>query len=288
MKRDVDRLNLVSVLARVAAILAFLAAAGVVWAVLGQGPAPVPVTTTSPPVAGTVPEFEAATIKRVKDVDPNRKTDREEGRRFIVDNRTLAELLTMAYHLDRRQIAGGPAWIATDTYDLVAVAESDAALKEDGRAMFQKLLTDRFQLAFHWEQREMPVYVMTVAKGGPNLTVADGAGVHTSSCQRAGQCMLRREDMQHFASWLQSAVLDKPVVDKTGLAGEFDFALKWTPDQREFFSTGSTMAPPPIDDPNAPPGLYQAMEDQLGLKLDAQKTSTQVLVIDHVERPSEN
>ena len=236
--------------------------------------------------AAAVPEFEAATIKPVKDADPNRKTDRVEGRRFVVDNRTLVELLTMAYHLDKRQVTGGPVWVSSDTYDLVAVAENDDLLKQNGRAMFQKLLTDRFQLAFHWEQREMPVYVLTVAKGGPKLPPADAAGAHSSGCQRQGQCTLRREDMQHFASWLQFAVVDKPVVDKTGLTGEFDFTLKWTPDPSQFFSTGSSMAA--SEDPNGPPGLYQAMQDELGLKLEATKTATQVLVIDHVERPAEN
>ena len=237
--------------------------------------------------AAAVPEFEAATIKPVKDADPNRKTDRVEGRRFVVDNRTLVELLTMAYHLDKRQVAGGPAWVSSDTYDLVAVAENDDVLKENGRAMFQKLLTERFQLRFHWEQREMPVYVLTVAKGGPKLTPADATGSHASGCQRQGQCTLRREDMQHFASWLQFAVVDKPVVDKTGLTGEFDFTLKWTPDPSQFFSTGSSMAAA-SEDPNGPPGLYQAIEDELGLKLEATKTATQVLAIDHVERPAEN
>lgn len=243
--------------------------------------------TALPGLPTAAPEFEAATIKLMKDANPNRKTDREEGRRFSAQGYTLAELLMMAYRLDRRQVVGGPGWMTTDAFDLVAVAENDKDMQEHGREMFQKLLTDRFKLAFHWEQREMQTYVMTVAKSGVKMTAADAKGAYESGCQQLGQCTFRRENTQHFASWLQFAVLDKPVTDKSGLAGEFDFTLKWTPDESQFFAMG-IHAPPPTDDPNAPPGLYQAMEEQLGLKLEAQKTTTQVLVIDHVERPTEN
>lgn len=272
---------------QIAALLVGLAGAGAARAQSpGAAASAAPAPASAPAGATAVAEFEAATIKPVKDADPNRKTDRVEGRRFMVDNRTLVEFLTMAYHLDRRQVVGGPAWGTTDTYDLTAVAESDGALKENGRAMFQKLLTDRFGLVFHWEQREMPVYVLSVAKGGAKMTASDAKSGHSSGCQRQGQCSLRGEDMAHFASWLQFAVVDKPVVDKTGLAGAFDFTLKWTPDSRQYFATGGTMTAAPADDANAPPGLYQAMEEELGLKLESQKTATQVLVIDKAERPA--
>ena len=82
-------------------------------------------------------------------------------------------------------------------------------------------------------------------------------------------------------------VLDKPVTDKTGLTGRFDFTLNWTPDETQFAGMGVRM-PAPVDNPNAPPGLFTAIEEQLGLRLEAQKIPTAVLVIDHVERPSEN
>jgi uncharacterized protein (TIGR03435 family) len=82
-------------------------------------------------------------------------------------------------------------------------------------------------------------------------------------------------------------VLDKPVVDKTGLTAEFDFDLKWTPDETQFASMGIHV-PPPVDNPNAPPGLFAAIQEQLGLRLEPQKIPAEVLVIDHVERPSEN
>ena len=82
-------------------------------------------------------------------------------------------------------------------------------------------------------------------------------------------------------------VLDKPVVDKTGLSGEFDITLKWTPDESQFIGMGIHV-PPPVDNPNAPPELFTAIQEQLGLRLEAKKIPTDVFVIDHVEQPSEN
>ena len=82
-------------------------------------------------------------------------------------------------------------------------------------------------------------------------------------------------------------VLDRPVVDKTGLAGEFDFTLQWTPDETQFAGMGIHV-PPPVDNPNAPPGLFTAIEEQLGLRLEPQRIPSEVLVIDRAERPTEN
>ena len=188
--QSLDWLQVVRALARMAMMTTFAAAV-----VIGQGAqAQAPATIPAPPpaAADAVPDFAAATIKLMKDANPNRKTDREEGRRFTAQGYTLAEMLMMAYRLDRRQIVGGPAWVTTDQYDLVAVAENDTDMKENGRVMFQKLLTDRFELTFHREQREIPVYVMTLAKGGSKLTPADANGTHQSGCQRLGQCTFRR------------------------------------------------------------------------------------------------
>lgn len=192
----------------------------------------------------------------------------------------------MAYGLDPRQIVGGPPWTTADEYDIEAVAAEGVPAAGNWDAMLRKLLTDRFQLTFHHEQREMSVYTLTVAKGGPKLKTADADEGHSSGCDRLGVCKFRAEPTVHFARWLQ-LVMDKPVVDKTGIAGEFDFTLTWTPDESQFTSMGIRV-PAPADNPNAPPELFTALQEQLGLKLEPQKTSTEVLVIDHVERPSEN
>ena len=154
--------------------------------------------------------------------------DHTEGRHFSTRNTTLRDLLMMAYQLDPRQITGAPPWVATDEYDLDAVAIDDTQLGLHREEMLRKLLADRFQLAFHREPREMPVYVLTLAKGGPKLKAADPSGAAGSGCQHLGVCSFRNDPLAHFARWLQFAVLDRPVVDKTGLAGGFDFTLTWT------------------------------------------------------------
>jgi uncharacterized protein (TIGR03435 family) len=95
-------------------------------------------------------------------------------------------------------------------------------------------------------------------------------------------------NMADFATWMQSGVMDKPVVDQTGLTDRCDFQLKWTPDDSQFAQFRGTGAKPPTDDPNAPPGLYTAIQEQLGLKMGPAKVPDDVIVIDHAEKPSEN
>jgi uncharacterized protein (TIGR03435 family) len=245
-----------------------------------QSPGAAPLATAASP------EFEAATIKPVKEPDPNRMNDRTDGRRYTTRNTTLRDLILMAYGVDRQQIAGGPAWIATDEYDVDAVA-GEGQMADHREEMLQKLLADRFKLAFHREQREQSIYALMVAKGGPKLKAADANEKQGSGCTRLGECAFRRDPLQHFARWLGYGVLDRPVVDKTGIAGEFDFTLQWTPDETQFAGMGIHV-PPPVDNPNAPPGLFTAIEEQLGLRLEARKIPAEVLVIDHAERPAEN
>ena len=261
-----------------------------------QSPATASTSTTASPAsaatpAATVsPEFEAATIKPVKEPNPNRMHDSEEGRRFLTRYTSLSDLIVMAYELDRRQVAGGPAWIASDEFDVDAVG--DGIGKQDGnqmvwQEMLQRLLADRFKLTSHWEDRELSSYELVVAKGGPKLKAADANGQSNKGCRGLGNCFFIKVPLSEFSRFMGFVVLDKPVVDKTGLAGEFDITLKWTPDETQFASMG-VHVPPPVDNPNAPPELFTAIQEQLGLKLEVRKTMTKVLVIDHVERPTEN
>lgn len=157
--------------------------------------------------------------------------------------------------------------------------------------MLQKLLADRFKLKFHHEQKELPVYVITVAKGGAKMTKeASGPdGPSTFNFRDLGDLRVRNLTMADFATWFQASVTDKPVVDHTGLTDRYDFDLKWTPDDSQFVQfRGSNPLPPPRDNPNAPPSLYTAVQEQLGLKIESNKTPDDVMVIDHVERPSAN
>ena len=237
-------------------------------------------------VANPALEFEAATIKLVKEPSPGRMQDRTDGRRYSTRFTSLRDLIMMAYGLDPRQVVGGPAWMTADEYDIDAVAPEGVPTAGNWNVMLQKLLVGRFQLTFYHELREMNVYALMVAKGGPKLKAADADEGHSSGCERLGICNFRGEPLEHFAYWLQ-LVMDKPVVDKTGTAGKFNFSLTWTPDETQFTSMGIRV-PPAADNPNAPPELFTALQEQLGLKLEPQKTQAQVLVIDHVERPSEN
>jgi uncharacterized protein (TIGR03435 family) len=132
----------------------------------------------------------------------------------------------------------------------------------------------------------MPVYVLTVAKGGPKLKAADANSVENSGCEHLGVCSFHKRTVANFARFMQFVVLDRPVVNKTGIEGEFDFTLKWTPDESQFNGMGFRVPVP--EGMSALPGLFTAMQEQLGLKLEPKKTQAEVLVIDHVERPSEN
>jgi uncharacterized protein (TIGR03435 family) len=246
--------------------------------------------TTASATSTASPEFEAATIKPVKEPDPNRMNDHEEGRRFTTHYTTLRDLIQMAYLLDRQQVANGPGWVTADEYDVDAVG--NGIDKQDGnqmvwQEMLQKLLADRFKLTFHREQREISSYELVVAKGGSKLKAADANGQSNKGCRGLGNCFFIKVPLSEFARFMGFVVLDKPVVDKTGLTGEYDITLTWTPDETQFAGMG-VHVPPPVDNPNAPPGLFTAIEEQLGLRLEARKIPTEVLVIDHVERPTEN
>jgi uncharacterized protein (TIGR03435 family) len=264
----------------------FLFAVAVLFVSAASVLAQTPATPAAAPAQTAAPEFEVATIRPVKNPDPSRTRDREEGRRFSAYSVTLRELIMMAYRVDAREISGGPAWMATDEYDIEAVASEGVQVNEHLGEMLQKLLADRFQLTLHREQMTLSVYALTVAKGGSKLKAAESGG-RGASCEHMGVCSFRSVPLAHFVRWLAFVVLDRPVVDKTGLTGTFDFNLKWTPDESQFSALG-LHAPAAADNVNAPPPLFEAIEEQLGLKLEPEKMPSEVLVIDHVERPTEN
>ena len=153
----------------------------------------------------------------------------------------------------------------------------------------QKLLTDRFSLVFHRETKPLPVYTIVVGSRGPMLTKNDTNpnGLPSLLFRGLGVLPAMNASMTDLARVMQAAVLDRPVVDKTGLQGRYDFTLTWTPDDSQFRGLG-VRVPPPSGDANAPPGLFTAIQEQLGLKLESTNAPVDVLVIDRVEKPSEN
>ena len=252
-------------------------------------PPPPPVV---PMAADANPGVEVATIKPST---PNRpgKQFGFRGREFIAMNTNLNDLIAFAYGLHSHQIADAPPWFGTELYDITAVPDVPGRpnLKQMG-VMVQKLLADRFKLQFHKEKRELSVYAVELGSGGPKMTKTklepnDPQGF---GFRGLGDLIVRNMNMTDFATWMQSGVMDKPVIDQTGLTDRYDFTLKWTPDESQFaqFRGVGAVPPPPSDDPNAPPTLYTALQEQLGLKMEAKKAPDDVIVIDHVEKPSAN
>jgi len=258
---------------------------------LGLVSAPLTAQTGQGAVAGAVPihamaadadpEFEVATIKPSQ---PNDPTDgfHTRGRHIFIENQTVNKLVAFAYGLHEKQIAGGPEWLATDRFDIDGVPdiEGTPSLKQQ-QGMVKRLLAERFMMAFHREKKELSVYAITVGKSGPKLTKSadDLIGLPSQDAEQHGTELamkFKNMSMTDFGFCMQF-FLDRPIVDQTGLAGKYDFSLKWSFDETEASSN-----------PNAAPGLFTAIQEQDGLKLDAVKAQADVIVVDHVERPSAN
>jgi uncharacterized protein (TIGR03435 family) len=200
------------------------------------------------------------------------------GPRIRLAALTLLDLVGTAYHRDGYQISGAQGWIASQRYDLLANAPGDVTPTEDNlRLMLQALLANRFQLKVHMETKERPVYALVVAKNGGKLkeSTADQYS-QTAGGSRNAHMTFAKATMQQLASNLYYSV-GRPVFDKTGLRGFYDFTLDWIPDY------GGT----PAADANGV-DIFTALQEQLGLKLEPQKAPIEMLVIDHAEKPSEN
>jgi uncharacterized protein (TIGR03435 family) len=271
-----------------------------------QGPSPLPLnlkratsetawTIPDPPArlkpmpADANPVFEVATIKPSKPGTPG-KGFGVRGRHFSTKNTSVSDIITFAYGVHARQITGGPAWLETDKYDLDAQPDGEGQPNDkQWKTMVQKLLADRYKLTFHREKKELSVYAIVVGKTGPKLTKSEGDpnGLPALFFRRLGMLPARNATIADFAGLMQAAVLDRPVVDQTRLPGRYDFTLTWTPDEFQFGGqVPNTPAPP--GNAEAPPDLFTAMQQQLGLKFESTKAPAEVLAIDHVEKPSEN
>jgi uncharacterized protein (TIGR03435 family) len=245
----------------------------------------------TPPPRPKFDAFEVATIKPV-DHDPKggRYITMQGTNRFIGKDYTLKLLIAAAYNLNSREISGGPDWAESDHYDIVAVTPGEVRpTRDEQMAMLRNLLADRFKLAFHREQKEFSIYELEVAKSGPKLkssTAAPDEPAQLISTVYPPQRMVlpaRNATMGDLASLMQRAMLDRPVVDKTGLTGRYDFDLEWAPDETQF---GGDVPTASADAPSAP--LFSAIQQQLGLKLEAARGPVEALVVDKAERPSEN
>jgi len=257
---------------------------------LGMGTAPVGAQAVQGAAAGAVPihnmaadadpVFEVATIK-LSDPNASGQGFQISGRYVRVKNKTVNDMISWAYGIHEKQIVGGPAWFTTDRYEINGVPDvAGEPNVTQFRSMIRKVLADRFGLKIHSEKREMPVYALTVAKGGPKLTKSGNTAndLRNQTDDTNGMEMeFDNTSMADFALGIMQYVLDKPVIDQTGIKGKYNFKLKWTLDEIQASS-----------EPNASPGLFTAIQEQIGLKLEPVKAQTDVIVIDHVGRPSAN
>ena len=206
-----------------------------------------PPTPRLPPMdANASPTFEVATVKPSKP-DEKGKAFLVRGRHFRTINTTMSEILSFAYGVQAKQILGAPAWVETDKFDIDAQPDGEGAPSDkQWKGMVQKLLAERFKLTLHHDKKELSVYVLSVAKGGQKMTKSDGDpnGLPGLFFRALGVLNVRNANMADFAGLMQGAVLDRPVVDQTGLTGRWDFTLKWTPDDSQFPWHGSRRIPP--------------------------------------------
>jgi uncharacterized protein (TIGR03435 family) len=238
-------------------------------------------------------EFEVASIKPTPPDTMGRWIRMQNPHEFAARNHTLKTLIAAAYNLNPHAISGGPTWAGTESFDIVAKAPNEVRPNLDEQmAMLRKLLSDRFQLTFHREKKELQVYALTIGKGGPKLKESTTSPDATPEgppplifvvSPELVRLPGRNATAADLASVLQRAALDYPVLDKTGLTARYDFDLEFTPDETVFggmLGKGS--------DDSTKPGLLGAISQQLGLKLEATRGVVDALVIDRATRPSAN
>jgi uncharacterized protein (TIGR03435 family) len=268
-------------------------------------------------------KFEVASIKPNRAGDNRIMIGMQPGGRFNASNVTVKQLITMAYGIRDYQVSGLPSWAESDHYDISAKPESagDAAPPQPGRmseaemqtqqqkmrAMIKDLLADRFGMKTHAETKELPIYALVVAKNGPKLEESkegapdivegpgrgrgpeEGAVVRRGQMIRMGRGQLTGQEMRmNMLTNQLSQILGRNVVDKTGLTGKYDIRLTWTPDpgQGGLIVRDAGEGPPPSSDSG--PSIFTAVQEQLGLKLDSQKGPVELVVVDRIEKPSEN
>jgi uncharacterized protein (TIGR03435 family) len=221
------------------------------------------------------PSFEVATIRQANGNPTFGSWSLPGIGKFTASNLSLAHLIILAYGIDDNQIINKPSWLESDLFDVAAKPADNIALtREELKPRLQSLLKERFHLVAHTEIRPMPGYALTVAKSGPKLQPTKGAKfpnyrVRVDNTELNGL----NWSMPFLAASLQHPA-GRPVIDKTALTGSYDIKLDFSPDT----ATDSSL-----------PSIFTALQETLGLKLESQKISVEVLVIDQVDRtPTEN
>jgi uncharacterized protein (TIGR03435 family) len=227
-------------------------------------------------------QFEAATVKPHTPANTpgvNERSGIDEGRGTIrIENMTLRAIIQMAYGIRGYQFSG-PDWLDGARFNITAKTP-EGYTRDQLRPMMQNLLAERFKLAVHREEKQVAGYVLVVAKGGPKLK--PGAADRSYFTARPGLISCTRASMDELASALTGG-LGRPVANRTELSGPYDLKLEWTPDAEV------ARGDPALAADQQWPSLFTALRDQLGLRLDTNKVTVGVIVVDHVEKtPTEN
>jgi uncharacterized protein (TIGR03435 family) len=257
------------------------------------------------------PTFEVASVK------PNRGGIEKGGKTRIIEpgritymNASLGELIEMAYGIKHYQLSG-PDWIvnrgSSDRFDVIATAGTPVSIDEV-KQMLGPLVVERFHLTFHRETRELPVFELVIAKGGPKFEQSDGAGGVQSVREKGGPkskqsnesggaqgmkpdgqggFFFRNWTMAAFANWLSGLPsVGRPVIDRTGLEGRYSFDANLFNFSKDTEADDSKRA---MMSGDASDAVFSTLQTQLGLKLVAQKATIEIIVIDHADKiPTEN
>jgi len=235
-------------------------------------------------------EFEVAAVKPAEANAVGRWIRMQTVHQFVAHNSTLLYLIAPAYDVSPHAISGGPAWVDADRFEITAKAPGEVRPNwEEQMAMLRKLLADRFQLSFHKTPREMPAYVLTVAKSGSKLKEAKPSDAPAEGppplvfvlAPDVVRMNARGVTLAEVVSVMQRAALPHPVLDRTGLTGQYDFDLEFAPDETVF---GGILKATDT----SRPGLFAALQQQLGLRLESTRATVDTIVIDRAERPSGN
>ena len=222
------------------------------------------------------PQFEVASVKP-STADPSSSGMSTGNGRLTAINVTLKRCIMGAYGVGPNQVFGGPDWLDSDRFEIVAKAEQPVG-DHILMTMLQTLLADRFKLALHREAKPIEAYVLEVTKNGPKLKKGDGGGAKTSNGR--GDIVATNATMDRFAEIL-SRQMDLPVVNQTGLDGVFNLRLQWTPESAR---PGQLSKDVVIEGPS----IFTAIQEQLGLRLHTEKVPIEVLMVDHAEKPTDN
>jgi uncharacterized protein (TIGR03435 family) len=277
-------------LQRLACVVATLVLATAIPFCRGQAGPTVPAAPAGP-TSNSSPAFEVAVIRP----NPGDTTGHSHiwssasDGNFKAQNVTTMELIRYAFGMPETRISGGPGWMRSAKFDVEAKSDSaldarlrgldSASAREQKQHMLQALLADRFALKVHKETRELPIYALVVAKGGPRFQPSKINGTTINN----GNANITVTGSDHTVALLAeqlSRTLGRVVVDKTGLDGRYELTLKWATDEAAP-GTGGAGA-------DSGPSIFTAIQEQLGLKLESGKGPVPILVVDHLEKPSEN